>query len=82
MFRLNSANGEGDGENNRKERFHGTKVSLPTSCMRLPIDLVSSFLVSWLLTATPSLNKISTSLCGELAHEWPTPVPQTPSAFH
>jgi hypothetical protein len=26
VFRLNSVNGDGDGENDRKERFHGTKV--------------------------------------------------------
>ena len=43
LFRLNSADGDRDGENNRKERFHGTKVSLPAPCVRLPIDLVSSF---------------------------------------
>jgi hypothetical protein len=26
VFRLNGANRDGDGENDRKERFHGTKV--------------------------------------------------------
>jgi hypothetical protein len=37
MSRPNSANGDGDGENDRKECFHGTKVSLPPARMRLPI---------------------------------------------
>jgi hypothetical protein len=37
MSRPNSANGHGDGENDRKECFHGTKVSLPPARMRLPI---------------------------------------------
>jgi hypothetical protein len=35
--RMNSANGDGDGENDRKECFHGTKVSLPPARVRLPI---------------------------------------------
>jgi len=37
VSRLNSANGDGDGENDRKECFHGTKVSLPLARVRLPI---------------------------------------------
>jgi hypothetical protein len=37
MSRLNSADGDGDGENDRKECFHGTKVSLPPSRVRLSI---------------------------------------------
>ena len=28
---LNAANGDGDGENDRKERFHGTKVFVAAS---------------------------------------------------
>jgi hypothetical protein len=43
MSRLNRANGDGDGENNRKDRFHGNKVSLSTPSVRLPIDLVLRF---------------------------------------
>jgi len=35
--RPNSANGDGDGQNDRKECFHGTKVSLPPARVRLPI---------------------------------------------
>jgi hypothetical protein len=34
---LHAANGDGDGENDRNERFHGTKVSLPPGRVRLPI---------------------------------------------
>ncbi len=37
--RLNSANGDGDGENDRKECFPGTKVSLPPAPVRLPTSL-------------------------------------------
>jgi hypothetical protein len=36
VFRPNSANGDGDGENDRKQCFHGTKVSLPLARVRLP----------------------------------------------
>jgi hypothetical protein len=35
--RPNGANGDADGENDRKECFHGTKVSLPPARVRLPI---------------------------------------------
>jgi hypothetical protein len=31
MFRQSSAQGEGDGENDRKERFHGNKVFVAAS---------------------------------------------------
>jgi hypothetical protein len=34
--RPNCANGDGEGENDRKERFHGTKYSLLTARVRLP----------------------------------------------
>ena len=37
VSRPNRANGDGDGKNDRKERFHGTKVSLPPARVRLPI---------------------------------------------
>jgi len=37
VSRPNSADGDGDGENDRKEYFHGTKVSLPLARVRLPI---------------------------------------------
>jgi len=37
--RLGSANGDADGENDRKQCFHGTKVSLPPARVRLPIPL-------------------------------------------
>jgi hypothetical protein len=37
VSRPNSADGDGDGENDRKECFHGTKVSLPPSRVRLSI---------------------------------------------
>jgi len=37
VSRLNRANGDGDRKNDRKERFHGTKVSLPPARVRLPI---------------------------------------------
>ena len=40
MSRPNSANGDGDGENDRKECFHGTKVSLPLARVRLRIFAV------------------------------------------
>jgi hypothetical protein len=33
MFRQSSASGEGDGENDRQERFHGTKVFV-AACSR------------------------------------------------
>src|SRR6266513_3469304 len=36
--RLNSANGDGDGENDRKQCFHGTRISLPLARVRLPIS--------------------------------------------
>jgi hypothetical protein len=36
VFRRNSANGQGDRENDRKERFHSTKYSLVTARVRLP----------------------------------------------
>jgi hypothetical protein len=36
MFRQSSANGDGNGENDRKERFHGTKYSILTPRVRLP----------------------------------------------
>src|SRR5438093_12277334 len=35
--RRKSANRDGDGENDQKECFHGTKVSLPPTHVRLPI---------------------------------------------
>jgi hypothetical protein len=38
MFRQSSANGDCDGENDRQECFHGTKVSLPPARVRLPIS--------------------------------------------
>jgi len=37
MSRLDSAKGDGDGENDRKECFHGTNVSLPLARVRLPV---------------------------------------------
>jgi hypothetical protein len=37
MSRLDSAKGDGDGENDRKECFHGTNVSLPLTRVRLPV---------------------------------------------
>ena len=37
VSRPNSADGDGDGENDRKEYFHGTKVSLPPARVRLSI---------------------------------------------
>ena len=37
VSRPNRANGNGDGKNDRKERFHGTKVSLPPARVRLSI---------------------------------------------
>jgi hypothetical protein len=37
VFRQSSANGDGDGENDRKECFHGTKVSLTLARLRLPL---------------------------------------------
>ena len=36
MFRQSRANGDGEGENDRKERFHSTKYSLVTARVRLP----------------------------------------------
>jgi hypothetical protein len=36
MLRQSSANGDGNGENNRKEGFHGTKYSLLPARVRLP----------------------------------------------
>jgi hypothetical protein len=35
LFRQSSANGDGDGENDRKERFHGNKYSLLPARVRL-----------------------------------------------
>jgi hypothetical protein len=40
MSRPNSANGDGDGENDRKQCFHGTKISLLLARVRLPIFAV------------------------------------------
>ena len=37
--RLSSANGDGDSENDRKQCFHSTKVSLLPARMRLPTSL-------------------------------------------
>ncbi len=37
VSRPNRANGDGDRKNDRKERFHGTKVSLPPARVRLSI---------------------------------------------
>ena len=37
--RLSSANGDADGENDRKQCFHSTKVSLLPARMRLPTSL-------------------------------------------
>jgi hypothetical protein len=36
LFRQSSANGEGKGEDDRQERFHSTKYSILTACLRLP----------------------------------------------
>jgi hypothetical protein len=36
LFRQSSANGEGKGEDDRKERFHSTKYSILTARVRLP----------------------------------------------
>jgi hypothetical protein len=37
---LNRANGNGEGENDRKQRFHSTNDSFLTACMRLPAAVV------------------------------------------